>query len=71
LLEWFQKTGELPDSTNLVSERLVIGADGVMLSLQREKTRKTEAKLGIAYEVRKKSGNKRCITVNKSVYAML
>ena len=69
LLEWFQRNGELPDSKNLVSERMVVEADGIMLSLQREKTGKTEAKLGIAYEGRKKSGNNRFITVNKSVYA--
>jgi hypothetical protein len=68
-LEWFRETGELTDSENKINNSLFIEADGVMLSLQREKTRKTEAKLGIAYEGREKIGKDRFMTVNKSAYA--
>ena len=67
-LEWFQKTGELPDSKDMINDRILIEADGVMISLQRERARKIEAKLGIAYEGRRKIGKNRFMTVNKLVY---
>jgi hypothetical protein len=68
-LNRFKETGELPDCENKVNDRIVIEADGVMLSLQRESKRKAEAKLGIAYEGWKKVGKNRYKTDNKSVYS--
>ena len=44
------ETGEIPEGENRNVSRLLLEAGGVMLSLQREKHRKTEVKLGIAYE---------------------
>ncbi len=67
-LNRFKNTGELPDCENNVNDRIVIEADGVMLSLQRENKRKVEAKLGIAYEGWKKVGKNRYKTDNKSVH---
>lgn len=49
-LKWFMETGEIPDEGSKSLTRLFLEADGVMLSLQREKQRKAEVKLGIAYE---------------------
>ena len=49
-VKWFQMTGELPWSENSGTDRILIEADGVMLSLQREKARKAEVKPGISYE---------------------
>jgi len=68
-LSWFQQTGELPLSEGKKLDRLIMEADGVMLSLQREKTRKVEVKLGIAYEGWKKVGKDRYATLNKTVHA--
>jgi len=66
---WFAQTGELPQSKNRKVSRLRIEADGVFLSLQREAARKTEVKLGIAYEGWRKVGKDRYSTVNKTYYA--
>jgi len=66
---WFAQTGELPQSKNRKVNRLMIEADGVMLPLQREAARKTEVKLGIAYEGWRKIGKDRYSTVNKTYYA--
>lgn len=68
VLNRFKETGELPDCENKVNDRIVIEADGVMLSLQRGSRRKVEAKLGITYEGWKKVGENRYKTDNKSVY---
>ena len=46
----------------------MVEADGVMLSLQREKERKAEVKLGIAYEGWEKIGKDRYKTGNKTVF---
>jgi hypothetical protein len=45
-----------------------VEADGVILSLQREKERRAEVKLGIAYEGWKKVGKDRYRTVNKTAF---
>jgi hypothetical protein len=67
--KWFCSTGELPSSENKKIVRLYMEADGVMLSLQRRKARKTEVKLGIAYEDWAEVGKDRYQTVNKTFYA--
>ena len=68
-LKWLQETGEMPASEGKQVARLMVEADGVMLSLQREKERKVEVKLGIAYEGWKRVGKDRYRTVNKTVFA--
>ena len=68
-LHWFMQTGELPSSEGKKVERLIMEADGVMLPLQREKARRAEVKLGIAYEGWEKVGKDRYRTLNKTVHA--
>jgi hypothetical protein len=68
-LKWFLKTGEIPKGESKKADLLLIEADGVMLSLQREKERKAEVKLGIAYEGWEKVGKDRYKTVNKTTFA--
>ena len=68
-IAWFQETGELSQVDGKKIGRLMIEADGVILSLQREKSRKTEVKLGISYEGWNKIGKDRYSTLNKTVYA--
>jgi hypothetical protein len=68
-ITWFEETGELQQSEDREAKRLMIEADGVILPLQREKTRKAEVKLGIAYEGWQKVGKDRYSTTNKTVYA--
>jgi len=65
----FLNTGEIPQGEGRKVARLMVEADGVMLSLQREKARKAEAKLGIAYEGWKQVGRDRYSTVNKTIFA--
>jgi hypothetical protein len=65
----FLETGEIPDSQGRQVDRLLVEADGVILSLQREKERKAEVKLGIAYEGWEKVGKDRYRTVNKMAFA--
>jgi hypothetical protein len=67
--ERFMETGEIPQGEGRKVARLMVEADGVMLSLQRERERKTEVKLGIAYEGWQKVGKDRYRTVNKTCYA--
>lgn len=67
--EYFQQTGEIPVAEGRSIERLLIEADGVMLSLQRETASKAEAKLGIVYEGWRKVGKDRYRTLNKTIYA--
>jgi len=66
---WFKETGELPQSEGKKVNSLMLEADGVMVPLQREGRRKTEIKLGIAYEGWKKVGKDRYSTVNKTFHA--
>jgi hypothetical protein len=68
-LKWFLETGEIPEEESKTVSRLFMEADGVMLSLQRERQRKAEVKLGIAYEGWQKVGKDRFRTVNKIAYA--
>ncbi len=68
---WFIKTGEIPEGEGKRIARLMVEADGVMLSLQREKERKAEVKLGIAYEGWEKVSKDRYRTVNKTVFATI
>jgi len=67
-LRWFLETGEVVVGEGRQANRLMIEADGVMLSLQREKERRVEVKLGIAYEGWEKVSKDRYRTVNKTVY---
>ena len=67
-LKWFQETGEIPAGAGKRVARLMIEADGVMLSLQRAKERRTEVKLGIAYEGWERVGKDRYKTINKTIF---
>jgi len=49
----FEETGELKHSEGREVDRVIIEADGVVLPLQRETSRKAEVKLGIAYGYRR------------------
>jgi hypothetical protein len=68
-IESFLETGELPPGQGRQVARLMVEADGVMLSLQRERERKAEVKLGIAYEGWERVGKDRHRTVNKTCFA--
>jgi hypothetical protein len=68
-ITWFLETGELPGSEGKKVAGLMMEADGVMVSLQREKSRKAEVKLGIAYEGWSRVGKDRYATVNKTIYS--
>jgi hypothetical protein len=68
-LKWFMETGEIPEGENKKACRLMVEADGVILSLQREKEKKAEVKLGIAYEGWERIGKDRYKTVNKTTFA--
>lgn len=70
-LRWFLETGEMPAGEGKQVGRLLVEADGVMLSLQRERQRKAEVKLGIAYEGWAKVGKDRHRTVNKTAFAAI
>jgi hypothetical protein len=63
------ETGGLPEGEGKKTAQLMLEADGVMLSLQREHARKAEVKVGIAYEGWAQVGKDRYATVNKSIYA--
>jgi Uncharacterised protein family (UPF0236) len=67
-LKWFMDTGEMPQGDGKQVSRLLVEADGVILSLQREKERRVEVKLGIAYEGWNKIGKDRYRTVNKTAF---
>ncbi len=68
-VKWFLETGEIPEGEGKQVARLLVEADGVMLSLQREKERKAEVKVGIAYEGWARVGKDRYRTVNKTAFA--
>lgn len=70
-IESFLETGKMPEGEGRRVARLMVEADGVMLSLQRERERKAEVKLGIAYEGWEKVGKDRYRTVNKTCFAMV
>lgn len=58
-IKHFMETGEIAEGEGRKITRLMVEADGVMLSLQRERKRKAELKGGIAYEGWKQVGKKR------------
>lgn len=62
----FLETGEITEGEGKKTDILLMEADGVLLSLQREKAKKAEVKLGIAYEGWDKVGKDRYKTVNKT-----
>jgi hypothetical protein len=68
-LKWFSETGEIPQGEGKQVSRLLVEADGVILSLQREKKQRAEVKLGIAYEGWEKVGKDRYRTVNKTAFS--
>jgi hypothetical protein len=61
--------GELPASEMRKAERLMLEADGVVVSLQREKKRRREMKLAFSYEGLEKCGKGRFRTLEKMVHA--
>jgi len=61
--------GVIPESEGKVVPYLFMEADGINISLQREKERKAEIKGGIAYEGWEEIGNRRYKLKAKSVYA--
>jgi len=67
-LEWFLETGELGEGEGRRVAQLMVEADGVMLPLQREKEKRAEIKLGIAYEGWEEVSRDRYRTVNKTAY---
>ena len=68
-LTHFMETGEITEGDGKKADLLLMEADGVMLSLQREKAKKAEVKLGIAYEGWERIGKDRYKTVHKTFYA--
>jgi hypothetical protein len=65
----FLETGEIPEGEGRELARLLVEADGVMLSLQRERERRAEVKVGIAYEGWSEVSRDRYRTVNKTIFA--
>jgi hypothetical protein len=70
-LKWFMETGEIPRGENKRVSRLLVEADGVILSLQREKERRAEVKLGIAYEGWQRVGKDRYRTTSKTAFSSI
>lgn len=64
-----EATGELDWGEGRKTCQLLIEADGVMIPLQGEESRKAEAKLGISYEGHQKVGRDRYKTMGKVMYA--
>ncbi len=65
------ESGELPPSENREVERLMVEADGVGIALQREKKKRAEIKLAVAYEGWEPDGKARFRTVGKTVHSGL
>lgn len=61
--------GELPASKMRKADRLIVEADGVMVSLQREKKRRKEMKLAFSYEGWEPCSRDRYRTVGKTVHS--
>jgi hypothetical protein len=68
-IERLLETGEVPEGEGKKIADLMVEADGVMMSLQREKERKAEVKVGIAYEGWERVGKDRYRTVNKTIHS--
>lgn len=62
------ETGEMVSGGNRVVPRLFIEADGVNIALQREKKKKTEIKIGIAYEGWQEKSKGRYAVMGKTTY---
>ena len=65
------ETGELPESEERKVSHLMVEADGVNIALQREKQRKAEIKVGIAYEGWKEVSKERYRLTGKASYCAL
>ena len=61
--------GVIPESQGKVVSHLMAEADGVSIALQREEERRTEVKVGIAYEGWEKMGKERYRLKEKTTYA--
>jgi len=61
--------GELPPGGSRKAKRLILEADGVVVSLQREKKRRREMKLAFSYEGWEPAGRGRFRTTNKTVHS--
>ena len=65
----FLEAGELPSGEGKKVTRLMVESDGVLVSLQRERQRKAEVKVGITYEGWRPVGKGRYATVDKMCLA--
>ena len=65
----FLEAGELPPGEGKKVPRLMVESDGVMVSLQRERQRKAEVKVGIIYEGWRPVSKGRYATVDKMCLA--
>jgi hypothetical protein len=63
------ETGEVPVGEGRKIQRLFVEADGTMIALQREKERKAEIKVGIAYEGWEEVSRDRYRVIEKAVYS--
>jgi len=63
--------GVIPESNDKVVPYLIVEADGVNIALQREKERRTEVKVGIAYEGWQEISKERYKLKEKSVYSSI
>lgn len=61
--------GELPPRGDRKAKRLILEADGVVVSLQREKKRRREMKLAFSYEGWEPAGKDRFRTTNKTIHS--
>ncbi len=65
------EAGEVPVGEDRAIRRLFVEADGTMIALQREKERKAEIKIGIAYEGWEKVSKDRYKVIEKTVYSAM
>ena len=63
--------GERPPSENREADRLMVEADGVGIALQREKKKRAEIKLAVAYEGWEPAGKDKFRTLGKTVHSGL
>lgn len=63
------EAGEVPTGEGRKIQRLFVEADGTMIALQREKERKAEIKVGIAYEGWEEVSRDRYRVIEKAVYS--
>lgn len=63
--------GELPGGEGRMAPRLLLEGDGVMIALQREKEKKAEVKVGIAYEGWEEVGKDRHRLSQKTCYCAI